>query len=123
MNIYTHLFSSHEMDSAKLFVAAFDFGTTYSGYAFSLRTAPDSIYTCNWENNNVLYRKAPTSILLNKNEDFVAFGFEAERKYIASLESDDWDSDDSDQETNDEYRYFKWFKMKLHNQVNQIDYL
>ncbi|XP_071127599.1 heat shock 70 kDa protein 12A-like [Mytilus edulis] len=111
------------MDSAKLFVAAFDFGTTYSGYAFSLRTAPDSIYTCNWENNNVLYRKAPTSILLNKNKDFVAFGFEAERKYIASLENDDWDSDDSDQETTDEYRYFKWFKMKLHKQTLNVDTL
>ncbi|CAC5426153.1 unnamed protein product [Mytilus coruscus] len=104
------------MYSGKLFVAAFDFGSTHSGYAFSACRSPNSIYTSKWEHNGLLFDKAPTSVLINKNNEFVAFGFDAENKYIMNMENNYWDSDDSDQRTNDEYRYFNRFKMELHNQ-------
>lgn len=103
------------MDSNKLFVVAFDFGSTYSGNAFSTCSNPHSIYTCEWQNNNLLSCKAPTSILINKDNEFVAFGFEAHNKYTESLMKDDEDSPYC--LTNDEYRYFHQFKMRLHNQV------
>ncbi|CAC5355526.1 unnamed protein product [Mytilus coruscus] len=84
----------HEMGSAKLFVAAIDFGTTYSG-------------------------KAPTSVLIDEDEQFVAFGFDAENKYMASLENDsDSDSADSDKDKcKDVYHYFSRFKMELHDKA------
>lgn len=72
-------------------VAAVDFGTTYSGYSFSMRA--------DWEDNplkisNPIWRagsrqfvseKTPTCLLLNSNREFVAFGFEAENKWIDLL--------------------------------------
>lgn len=106
------------MDSDKLFVAAFDFGSTHSGYAFSARSSPNSIVTSKWEHNGLLFHKAPTSVLVNKKNEFVAFGFDAEDKYIMNMENSFWDSDDSDEETNDVNRYFNRFKMALHNEVN-----
>lgn len=97
-----------------MFVAAFDFGSTYSGYACSAHTMP--LQRGKWEARHLSLNKAPTSILINKHKEFVAFGFDAEKKYLASLEN--YDSDDSDQDTNGEYRYFDRFKMELRNQVN-----
>ncbi|VDI47076.1 Hypothetical predicted protein [Mytilus galloprovincialis] len=105
------------MDSDKLFVAAFDFGSTHSGYAFSARSSPNSIVTSKWEHNGLLFHKAPTSVLVNKKNEFVAFGFDAEDKYIMNMENSFWDSDDSDEETNDVNRYFNRFKMALHNET------
>ncbi|CAG2215188.1 unnamed protein product [Mytilus edulis] len=114
---------SHEMGSAKLFVAAIDFGTTYSGYAFSARNSPETLYTCEWRNNNLLSRKAPTSVLIDEDNQFVAFGFDAENKFMASLEDDsdsDSDSDNSDKnksKSKDVFRYFSRFKMELHDKA------
>ncbi|XP_076071445.1 heat shock 70 kDa protein 12A-like [Mytilus galloprovincialis] len=113
----------HEMGSAKLFVAAIDFGTTYSGYAFSARNSPETLYTCEWRNNNLLSRKAPTSVLIDEDNQFVAFGFDAENKFMASLEDDsdsDSDSDNSDKnksKSKDVFRYFSRFKMELHDKA------
>ncbi|XP_071140594.1 heat shock 70 kDa protein 12A-like [Mytilus edulis] len=97
-----------------LMVAAVDFGTTYSGYSFSMRA--------DWEDNplkisNPIWRagsrqfvseKTPTCLLLNSNREFVAFGFEAENKWIDLL---------LDNEHKD-YYYFERFKMNLHNNKN-----
>lgn len=59
--------------------------------------------------------KAPTSVLLDNEKNFVAFGFDAETKYLESLENED--SDDEDSGHKDQFHYFNRFKMMLHNQV------
>ncbi|XP_052819941.1 heat shock 70 kDa protein 12A-like [Mya arenaria] len=92
-----------------LIVAAFDFGTTYSGYAFSFRDNPDKIQT-----NQIWYAgggasrlvslKTPTSVLLNPEGGFDKFGFEAEDKY-AILAADN---------EHHGWRLFRRFKMVLH---------
>ena len=90
-----------------MFVAAIDFGTTYSGYAYSPKSDPSDIQTCKWKNNNFESSKAPTSVLLDVKKKFLAFGYEAENKFVANAEKD----------KPDVLYYFKRFKMILHNQV------
>ncbi|XP_063413738.1 heat shock 70 kDa protein 12B-like isoform X2 [Mytilus trossulus] len=103
------------LDAAKLFVAAIDFGTTYSGYAFSTKSQPNSIYTCDWRRSSLLSNKAPTSVLLNHKKEFLAFGYDAETKYMSYLENES-DDEDSEEEKEAVY-YFRRFKMALHNQA------
>lgn len=95
-----------------LLVAAIDFGTTYSGYAFSMRdtykTDPLKIHAnqaWNAGGRQLLSLKTPTCILLNSNKDFDSFGYEAENRY-ADLVMDG---------KQDDYYYFHRFKMSLHN--------
>ncbi|KAK3602775.1 hypothetical protein CHS0354_026322 [Potamilus streckersoni] len=95
-----------------LLVAAIDFGTTYSGYAFSFRgdymKNPLKISTNVWTANsrNLLSPKVPTSVLFDPNKQFHSFGFDAEEKY-ADLALGD--------KANDWY-FFSKFKMTLYNQ-------
>ncbi|CAG2202052.1 unnamed protein product [Mytilus edulis] len=73
--IYGHqpkLIRSEIIESTKLFVVAIDFGTTYSGYAFSAKSSPNEIYTCEWQKSTLLSAKAPTSVLLDKEK---VYGF------------------------------------------------
>ena len=61
-------------------VAAIDFGTTYSGYAFSFTRDPDSIHMMRkWEGGDpgVINQKTPTTLLLKPNGEFHSFGFGA----------------------------------------------
>ncbi|XP_063413737.1 heat shock 70 kDa protein 12A-like isoform X1 [Mytilus trossulus] len=109
------------LDAAKLFVAAIDFGTTYSGYAFSTKSQPNSIYTCDWRRSSLLSNKAPTSVLLNHKKEFLAFGYDAETKYMSYLENES-DDEDSEEEKEAVY-YFRRFKMALHNQSVDMDSL
>ena len=97
----------------KLAVAAIDFGTTYSGYAFAFthdnfgdKANPDKIFVSNWENEggSGMYAKTPTCLLLDPDGNLHSFGNAAMEKY-SSLTDDnehhDW--------------YFFWqFKMVLH---------
>ena len=69
------------MSSDKLFVVAIDFGTTYSGYAFSNIHRKDEIFTHNWIEGLSQAPKTPTSILFTPFERFAAFGYEAEERY------------------------------------------
>ena len=95
-----------------LMVAALDFGTTYSGYAFSMRhefeTEPLKIH-CNhiWNAGAraLSSMKTPTCLLLDKEKKFVAFGYDAENQY-ADLVMD---------KEHDDYYFFHRFKMNLHN--------
>jgi hypothetical protein len=96
----------------RLFVAALDFGTTYSGYAFSSRSAYtedpmkiDANQPWNAGRSSLFSLKTPTSLLLNSKGEFVSFGYEAENKY-GSLVLDGSSS---------HYLFFSRFKMKLHN--------
>ncbi|KAK3099348.1 hypothetical protein FSP39_003120 [Pinctada imbricata] len=96
----------------RLFVAAIDFGTTYSGYAFSSKDdfekEPMKINSNVWNAGarNLLSTKSPTALLLNPDETFNSFGYEAETTYSEIVEDDD---------NYREYYYFHRFKMMLHN--------
>lgn len=97
----------------KLIVAAIDFGTTFSGYAFSFRDNWAKVLTNNWQGGSLLSHKAPTVLLLNSKAEFVAFGFEAEDKYATMTESG---------AHRDHYLFLR-FKMILHqDEVNCLYY-
>lgn len=91
-------------------VAAIDFGTTYSGYAFLSRDEysrnPMSVTAKMWSSPNYNSLKTPTSILFDCHKQFHSFGFEAESKYLHLLEDEDGDADD--------WYYFTHFKMILY---------
>ena len=92
--------------------AAIDFGTAYSGYAFSLRTDPSKIYTNKgWNADKLLTYKTPTCVLLNSRKQFDSFGYEAENKYV----------DLAEDETHEGWFLFRRFKMILHN--NEVFWL
>lgn len=88
-------------------VAAIDFGTTYSGYAFSFVRDPDSIHMMRkWEGGDpgVTNQKTPTTLLLKPNGEFHSFGFGARDHYhdLEEVEAKKW-------------YYFEKFKMSLHS--------
>ena len=76
-------YTSVEDEDSCVMVAAIDFGTTYSGYGFSFKTSPTEIIANkNWgdELSRTSY-KAPTSVLVDDQAQFVSFGYEAEHQY------------------------------------------
>jgi len=97
---------------ARLFVAAIDFGTTYSGYAFSAKDdfekEPLKINANVWNAGarSLMSHKAPTALLLNPDKTFHSFGYDAENNYSQLAE----DGDDFEG-----YYFFHRFKMILHN--------
>ncbi|XP_061164251.1 uncharacterized protein LOC133173280 [Saccostrea echinata] len=93
-----------ELSQSYLLVAAIDFGTTYSGYAFSWKEKPQKIYTQTYKNPEKLSEKEPTVLLLDKSERIVAFGQDAVEKYKELCE----------EELHHDYFYFSHFKMNLH---------
>ena len=88
-------------------VVAIDFGTSFSGFAFSFnhRDGSEDIYMNRAWGSAQGYTtyKTPTCILLNPYKKFVKFGFEAAEKY-AELE----DAKDKS------FYFFDRFKMMLH---------
>lgn len=95
-------------------VAAIDFGTAYSGYAFSFTRDPDSIHMMRkWEGGDpgVTNQKTPTTLLLKPNGEFFAFGFGA-RDYYHDLEEAE----------GRKWYYFEKFKMTLHSSQVGIVY-
>ncbi|CAC5415252.1 unnamed protein product [Mytilus coruscus] len=99
--------------SAKILVAAIDFGTTYSGYAFSFRHDFEQdackISSHNWPaaSRGLVSLKTPTSILLNPQEEFDCFGYDAEDRYTALANED----------LHKNWFYFRRFKMMLHGSL------
>lgn len=97
----------------RLFVAAIDFGTTFSGYAFSsyddFKTDPLKIITNVWNagGRTLMSNKTPTALLLTPDKELHSFGYEAENKYCELAEEGD--------EYKDWY-YFHRFKMLLHHE-------
>ena len=93
-------------------VAVIDFGTTYSGYAFStisnFKLDPLKIHAnqaWNAEGRQLLSLKTPTCLLLDGRKQIVSFGYEAENDY-AKLALDDKHHD---------HYHFSRFKMRLYN--------
>lgn len=97
--------------STHLFVAAIDFGTTYSGYAFSakddFKKEPLKINANVWNAGarSLMSHKAPTALLLNPDKSFNSFGYNAENTFSNLAEENDHHA----------YYYFHRFKMVLHN--------
>ncbi|XP_069137465.1 heat shock 70 kDa protein 12A-like isoform X1 [Argopecten irradians] len=99
----------------KPIVAAIDFGTTYSGYAYTFRSEYEKsagareIFSNRWAPNmgSLMSAKAPTTALFEPDMTFHSFGYEAEEKYadlIQEKQQRDW-------------HCFKRFKMKLHDKM------
>ena len=99
----------HSPKSSYLVVVAIDFGTTYSGFAFSFikDQGKDSIFmNRQWENEQGGHTsKTPTCLLLKPDLSFDSFGYEAVEKY-ANLQ---------DESNEQKYYFFQHFKMALHN--------
>lgn len=102
-------------NSSYLLVAAIDFGTTYSGYAFSMKYAfdkdpltIDANQAWNAGEKQLLSLKTPTCLLLDSNKQFDSFGYEAENKYAEIVMENE----------QDKYYYFHRFKMCLHENKN-----
>ncbi|XP_060563873.1 heat shock 70 kDa protein 12A-like [Ruditapes philippinarum] len=106
-----------QSSSKHLIVAAIDFGTTYTGFAYSFKSDPKQFMTSKWTGENVrtATEKAPTCVLLSPDKSFIAFGYEAEEKYKELLEEDIESGETSHAE---EYFYFERFKMKLYQTKN-----
>ncbi|NXP25613.1 HS12B protein, partial [Scytalopus superciliaris] len=88
-------------------VVAIDFGTSYSGYCFSLASGTDQIRQVYWGMEHGLKTpKTPTCILFNQKQEFKNFGYDAVMKYksLPSNEADNW-------------YFFQNFKMNLYNTV------
>lgn len=103
-----------------LLVAAIDFGTTYSGYAFGmvgdLENDLMKIHANQaWVSGqkNLLSLKTPTCLLLDENQQFKSFGYEAENQYNNIM---------MDEET-ENYYYFYRFKMNLHENEVTLFYI
>lgn len=105
------------MDSKEhLVVAAVDFGTTYSGYAFSFfheykkEPTKSSTYTWTAGSGSLLSLKTSSCILFDENGIFHSCGFEAETKYAdLALENKHGD-----------WFFFERFKMNLYKQNVRI---
>jgi hypothetical protein len=95
-----------------LMVAAIDFGTTYSGYAFStisnFKLDPLKIHAnqaWNAGGRQLLSLKTPIFLLLDGRKQIVYVGYEAENAYAELV---------LDEKHHDNY-YFSRFKMRLYN--------
>lgn len=101
--------------SRRLAVAAIDFGTTYSGFAFSWTKTWTDVQCSQWCNGSIMPYKTPTVLLLNPDQTFLAFGYDAEN--LISEQKDDPDPEkDRIRERKYEmrkYYYFYRFKMLL----------
>ncbi|XP_062611421.1 heat shock 70 kDa protein 12B-like [Saccostrea cucullata] len=99
------------------YVVAIDFGTTYSGYAFSMRgnflknneKNINEIYTVPWNAGELLSEKTPTTLLLDEDQNFDSFGYEAENTYSRLPE-----------EEKRKYFYFRRFKMMLYDKDGNL---
>ena len=104
----------NQMIFQALVVAAIDFGTTFSGWAYSFlheyRSEPAKANVKQWNAGSgcLSTEKTPTCALISPDgQKLVAFGYEAENKYKILVENDE----------QRDYYYFKRFKMSLNKEV------
>ena len=108
-----------ESPCQKLIVAAIDFGSAYSGYAFSFhheyRSNPLQVNSNNWSSkkSGFMSHKAPTVLLLKPDKTFHSFGYEAEDKYAELMATGQ----------HKEWYYFTGIKMKLMNAMVRLWYV
>lgn len=108
VSLYAYRKKFYSVEEFWSVVVALDFGTTYSGYAFWKKdTDPLDITSGKWKtgSKDVLESlKTPTSLLLNKENEVIEFGFEAEQIFKELVK----DGNDK------EYRFFRQFKMHFY---------
>lgn len=97
--------------SPKLLVAAIDFGTVYSGYAYSFKYEWIKVKINNWGGGENLSYKTPSVLLLNPDQSFNSFGYQAERKYAELAENGSECK---------KYFYFQRFKMILRTSLEKV---
>ncbi|XP_060603558.1 heat shock 70 kDa protein 12B-like isoform X1 [Ruditapes philippinarum] len=107
----TVMASNSQMTTKRLLVGAIDFGTTFSGWAFSFKhdydSDPTKAKTKHWQSKSgtLVTEKTPTCALVNPDgKTLRAFGYDAENEYRELL--------DKGEEEN--YFFFKRFKMELY---------
>uniref|UniRef100_A0A8C7EBM5 Heat shock 70 kDa protein 12A-like n=1 Tax=Nothoprocta perdicaria TaxID=30464 RepID=A0A8C7EBM5_NOTPE len=84
-----------------------NFGTSFSGYCFSLASGASQIRQVLWgAEYGLMTPKTPTCILFNEKQEFIKFGYDAVMKYksLPSSEAQKW-------------YFFHNFKMNLYNRV------
>jgi len=95
-------------------VAAIDFGTTYSGYAYSYSFEPETIYVNSKWPSGIQTCKEATAILFNDKQQFVAFGEDAISRYSDYLDTDEEKT----------FYFFSRFKMILYKEkVNMNNHM
>ena len=103
---------------SSLLVAAIDFGTTFSGYAFSFlhdyKRDPLKISANSWNAGigHLVTLKTSTCVLFDAAGNFHSFGFEAEEKY-SNLALD---------EMHHNWYYFRRFKMMLYDKTVRMSF-
>lgn len=89
-------------------VAAIDFGTTYSGHAYSLKgkfeNDPLKIKAHSWS-KSLFSHKTPTTALFDKDQKLIAFGYDAEQRFRELSQNGE----------HQEHYFFERFKMQLYN--------
>lgn len=106
---------NRKSSSSRLIVAAIDFGTTYSGYAYSFKSDWTKVFMNKWEGGQLTSHKAPTTLLLNPDTSFNSFGYEAEKTY-ADIAADG----DDEGLSCTEYYFFHRFKMMLKTTLTKV---
>ncbi|XP_063414564.1 heat shock 70 kDa protein 12A-like [Mytilus trossulus] len=106
--------------SKKLVVAAIDFGTAFSGYAYCSKHDYDEYLQGNeeqprikcqtWSSEGGLTPKAPTCVLFRPNQMFHSFGYEAQTYYRDHLNKGDLST----------WFYFENFKMMLYKERDEL---
>lgn len=100
-------------DNNVLFVCALDLGIMYSGYAYSTRVDPKDIFCPHWNSATAcMTHLIPTVILLDEKQNFIAFGFEAEEKYL-----------ELDAEEKNSCYFFRRFQMNLYDKLRSGEIL
>jgi hypothetical protein len=105
------------MTTKRLLVGAIDFGTTFSGWAFSFKhdydSDPTKAKTKHWQSRSgtLVTEKTPTCALVKPDgKTLKAFGYDAENEYRELL--------DKGEEEN--YFFFKRFKMELYCKMGKV---
>lgn len=92
----------------RLLVGAIDFGTSYSGWAFSFKhenkRSPPGATVKIWDAGTITTEKTPTCLLLKPDGTFDSFGYDAEKRY----------GELSAKHLHSKYFFFRHFKMKLY---------
>ncbi|XP_053390534.1 heat shock 70 kDa protein 12A-like [Mercenaria mercenaria] len=106
--------NSRNRTSDTFLVAAIDFGTTFSGWAFSFKhefmSEPTKASVKQWFSGSHTTEKTPTVALIHQDgKTLKAFGYEAENEY----------KDLMDEGEHENYFYFQRFKMMLHTRLGE----
>ncbi|WAQ98267.1 HS12B-like protein, partial [Mya arenaria] len=101
-----------------IIVAAIDFGSAFSGFAFAVRGDLETVSEnpkistgTGFVSEKQISYKTPTVLLLNPDKSFAAFGYAAEEKY-STLFEDDRERKSSSYRS---YYYFRHLKMRLYS--------